>query len=129
MRRGAKPRRAKVGAKLPVARKSRENEASRDDLERRLAEALEQLQTRNHELAEAQDQQTATAEILRVISSSPTDLQPMLDTIATNAARACGAYDATVVLREGDFARRVAHHGPTVGSRTDLRPLGHRGFT
>jgi signal transduction histidine kinase len=99
MRRGAKPTKAKVVR----------------DLEKRLAAALEQ--------------QAATGEILRAISKSPTDLQPVLDTIAANAARACGAYDATVLLREGEFVRRVAHHGPITNERSPLRPIGHRGFT
>src|SRR5262245_31960083 len=59
-------------------------------------------------LTEALDQQTAANEILRVISNAPTNLQPVLDAIAANAARVCGAYDATVLLRERDFTRRVA---------------------
>jgi hypothetical protein len=99
MRRDAKPAKAKVEAKLPVARKSRKNEGSRvRDLEKRLAEALEQ--------------QKATSEILRVISRSPTNLQPVLDAIATNAALVCDAYDAVVFLREGDRLRTAAHYGP-----------------
>src|SRR5262249_14164953 len=59
------------------------------------------------ETKEALDRQTATSEILGLISQSPTDVQPVLDGIATNAARVCGAYDATVLLREGEFVRRV----------------------
>src|SRR4030095_16807996 len=61
---------------------------------------------------EALDRQTATAEILRVIASSPTELQPVLDAIATNATLVCDAYDAVVFLREGDHIRPAAHHGP-----------------
>ena len=78
----------------------------------RLSQALE---TRNRELTAALEQQTATAEILRAISSSPTSLQPVLNTIASNAARVSGAYDATVLLLEDGFVRRAAHYGPIAG--------------
>ncbi|HTK42705.1 MAG TPA: GAF domain-containing protein [Gemmatimonadales bacterium] len=71
-----------------------------------------ELQTSNHELTTALEQQTATSEILRVMSSSPTNLQPVLDAIATNAALVCHAYDAIVFLREGDRLRYAAHYGP-----------------
>jgi signal transduction histidine kinase len=115
MRRGAKPAGAKVEAKPPVARKS--EDARVHDLEKRLAEALKRE-------AEALDQQTATSEILRVISSSPTDLQPVFDTIVRNAARVCEAFDAVVVLAEGDEFVQRAHHGPigaVLGARYLLR--------
>ena len=105
MRRGPKPAKSKE-AKPPVARKSPKDDAARvRDLEKRLAEALKRE-------AEALDQQTTTSEILRVISRSPTNLQPVLDAIATNAALVCDAYDAIVFLREGDHLRTAAHYGP-----------------
>src|SRR5262249_32017668 len=63
------------------------------------------------ELKESLEQQTATAEILSVIASSPTDIQPVLDVVAENAARVCGADDATIRLVEGNVLRRVAHRG------------------
>ncbi|HYS94093.1 MAG TPA: GAF domain-containing protein, partial [Candidatus Acidoferrales bacterium] len=71
-----------------------------------------ELEGRNSELTEALEQQTATGEILSVISSSPTDIQPVLAAVVASAARFCGAYDASIGLRDGDGLRVVAHHGP-----------------
>jgi two-component system, NtrC family, sensor kinase len=59
---------------------------------------------------EALEQQTATSEILRVMSSSPTSLQPVLDAVAQNAARVCEGQDATVLLVEGTLLRHVANN-------------------
>ena len=73
-------------------------------------------------LTESLEQQTATSEILRVIASSPTDLQPVLDTIAENAARVCGSYDAMIRLVQGDSLHAVAHHGPVPPAVLD-RPI------
>ena len=64
-----------------------------------------------HELTEALEQQTATSEILGVIASSPTDIQPVLDTVAKNAARLCEAADAQIRLVETDRTRLVASFG------------------
>jgi two-component system, NtrC family, sensor kinase len=73
---------------------------------------FQELQARNRDLTEALEQQTATSEILRVIASSPTDVQPVLNTIAENAARVCGSYDAVIRLVEGNILRLAAHYGP-----------------
>jgi GAF domain-containing protein/anti-sigma regulatory factor (Ser/Thr protein kinase) len=73
---------------------------------------FKELEARNRDLTEALEQQTATAEILRVISASPTDLQPVLDTVVASAARYCGAYDATMLHLDGENLRLAAHHGP-----------------
>jgi GAF domain-containing protein/nitrogen-specific signal transduction histidine kinase len=64
------------------------------------------------ELRESLDQQTASAEVLRAISQSPTDVQPVLDAVAAAACRFCGANDAAIILREGDETVRAAHQGP-----------------
>src|SRR5262249_36842743 len=78
-----------------------------------------ELQAKNADLTEALDQQMATAEILRVISRSPTDLQPVMDTVAQNAARLCEAIDAQIFRLEDGLQVRVASHGsvPTPLSR------------
>ena len=59
------------------------------------ARLFKELQERNGELTDALEQQTATSEILGVIASSPTDVQPVFDVVAQNAARLCDADDAT----------------------------------
>ena len=64
------------------------------------------------ETKEALEQQTATSEILRVIASSPTNLQPVLDAVAANAARVCGADDAAILRLDGDVLRLGASVGP-----------------
>jgi GAF domain-containing protein len=75
------------------------------------------------ELKEALVQQTATSEILGVIASSPTDIQPVLDIVAENAARVCDANDAMIRLVEGNMLRRVARYGPIPGSIASEIPI------
>ena len=70
------------------------------------------------ELKEALEQQTATSEILGVIASSPTDIQPVLDTIAKNAAQLCGANDAEIRLVDGDVTRLAASFGTFAAPET-----------
>ena len=69
------------------------------------------VEARTRELTEALEQQTATSEILRVISSSPTDIQPVLDAVSENATRLCEAKDVSLALVEGDVLKVVASYG------------------
>ena len=78
--------------------------------------AIENVRLFN-ETKEALEQQTATAEILRVISSSPTDVLPVFDAIAANAARVCQAGNANVYRFDGSLIHLVASHGYTAVER------------
>jgi len=69
-----------------------------------------EVQARNRDLTETLEQQTATGEILRVISSSPTDVQPVFDAVVTNAVRLCGGLHSAAVRLDGGLLHLVAHH-------------------
>jgi GAF domain-containing protein len=64
------------------------------------------------ELAEAHRREAATAEVLKIISRSPSDLQPILDAIVETVKMLCGSYDAGIVMRSGDGLKLRAHKGP-----------------
>jgi signal transduction histidine kinase len=72
-----------------------------------------ELQEKNRAITEALEQQTATSEILRVISSSPTDITPIFDAIAESAWRLCGATISAVYRFDGALVHFIAHHGFT----------------
>src|SRR5215470_5909546 len=76
---------------------------------RQAAIAIDNVRLFN-ETKEALAQQTAISEILRVISSSPTDVQPVLDAVAERAAHLCDAPFARVMLIEGDILRRATDY-------------------
>ena len=92
--RGRKLRSTGTKARARVSR-SREPRA---DIEKKLAEALEQ--------------QAATDEILRIISASPTELQSVLEVVVKSAARFCKADDVTIFELDGKDLRATAHWGP-----------------
>ena len=81
---------------------------------------FKELQERNAELREALEHQTATAEVLGIISRSPTDVQPVLDAIVESAARVCGIDDVVLRLHEGNTMVPRAHFGPIPIARVEI---------
>ena len=89
--------------------------------------AIENVRLFN-ELKESLEQQTATSEILGVIASSPTDIQPVLDVVAENAAKLCDATDAAIWRADGDKFWLVASYGSIPNSpREEFRSMNRRG--
>src|SRR5215813_5169754 len=78
------------------------------------------LETSNSELREALEHQTATAEVLGIISRSPTDVQPVLDAIVESAARVCGVDDVVLRLNENNALVPVAHFGSMPPDRVEV---------
>src|SRR5215470_18229284 len=108
MGRGPKPAKSKE-AKPAAARKSSKNEDSGvRDLKKRLAEALQRETEGLKREAEAQAQRAATAEILRLISSSPADVQPVFDAIVAAGRRLSGGLSCTLRLLDGEVFRLAA---------------------
>ena len=89
------------------------------------------VEERTHELKNSLDQQTAISEILRVISSSPTDVRPVLDAIAERAVQLCDASAASIYLTEGDKLRQVVSQGLSADqvSHVETLPINRESTT
>src|SRR5438477_13166420 len=102
MGRRAKPAKVKAKAKRPLVRKAPTKGAARvQELEKRLTEALA-------EVTETREQQTSTSEMLKVISSSPTDVQPVFDTIVKSAVALCDGLFSWIFRFAGELIDVVA---------------------
>ena len=92
-----------------------------------VADLQEQVTFLARELAEAREQHAATSEVLRVISASPGDLDPVFQAVLSNATSICEAKFATLWLREGDAFRAVAlHNAPPAYAEARRRELRFR---
>ena len=83
---------------------------------------FKELQARNRDLTEALEQQTATSEVLRVIASSPTELQPVLDAVIENAVTLAGAKQGHIRQYDGEVLRVVAHYNETAEQIESFKP-------
>ena len=107
-------RRTEVRPFTPVQIKLLETFANQAVIALENVRLFNELETRNRDLTEALEQQTATSEMLRVIATSPTDLQPVLNTLIANAVKLSGATKGHVRQLDGELLRVVAHYGETV---------------
>ena len=119
----AKPRsRVKASAVTQRPTYAQLSQQLAESLKRENAAAIKNVRL-FQDLKEALEQQTATSEILGVIASSPTDLEPVLNAVAENAAKVCGANDAIIFRLEHNVLRPAASYG-TMPLSTTVRVRG-----
>src|SRR5262245_14825844 len=94
-----------------LGRTQKSQAASEKKLKAYACELEQKLEARTRELSEAREQQAATSEVLRVISSSPGELELVFDAMLRNAVRMCGAKYGMLSLCKGEEARSVATYG------------------
>src|SRR5262249_20421405 len=76
------------------------------------ARLFEQVQARTRELEESLQQQTATSEVLEIISSSPADLAPVFDKMLENATRVCGVFGSMTLVEDGSVRQAALYNAP-----------------
>jgi len=128
MKRRSSSRGTAAHARKPKSVKSKRSGSNKPSVSRASAKDAElKLASLQRELNEAVEQQSATAGVLRVISNSPGELEPVFYTILESATRICQAKFGNLWLREGDAFRIAATHGAPLAYRDyfDREPLVH----
>jgi class 3 adenylate cyclase/transcriptional regulator with GAF, ATPase, and Fis domain len=100
---------------------ARPRRSSAADLQKQLDQRIRELAEMQEDLAEALERQAASSKVLRVISSSSGELEPVFKTILENAVRVCGAKFGNLWLRDGDNFRIASTHGAPSAYRDFLR--------
>src|SRR5262249_19412374 len=93
-----------------LSRTQKSHSTSEKKLKAYACEHEQEVQARTHELSEALEQQTATSQVLQVISGSPGELKPVFETMLENATRLCGAQFGTLNVCDGNVFRNAAVH-------------------
>ena len=96
---------------------------SLSQLKKTIAMQEKTIASQARELGQAAEQQTATGEVLRIIASSPTELQPVLDTLLANAVKLSGATKGHIRKYDGEFLRYVSHYNESADVINALNQL------
>ena len=107
---------------------SREPQATPPDFEAYAHELEKKLEARERQLSEALEQQTATSEVLQIISGSPSELGPVFHAMLANAVRVCDAKFGSLLLCDGDLLRPVARYNQPPELVAALRKLDARAY-